>query len=84
MSRGGVKINMGGDVVASQFLEGRGLNTQSKVLYQPSTGWITIHISAYHTWQGHISDVPYRFLGYIFETGMAVTVYQQKKQSLES
>ena len=57
---------------------------KSGVLYQRSTGWITIHISAYHTWQGHISDVPYRFLGYIFETGMAVTVYQQKKQSLES
>ena len=84
MSRGGVKINMDGDVVASQFLGGRGLNTQSKVLYQPSTGWITIHMSAYHAWQGHISNVPYRFLGYIFETGMAVTVYQQKKQSLES
>ena len=59
---------MDGDVVASQFLEGRGLNTQSKVLYQPSTGRITIHIPAYHAWQCHISDVPDRFLGYIFET----------------
>ena len=68
-----MKINMGGDVVASQFLEGRGLNTQSKVLYQPSTGWITIHISDYHTWQGHISNVPDRFLGYIFETETIVT-----------
>ena len=38
---------------------------ESRVMYQPSTGWITIHISAYHTWQGHISDVPYRFLGLI-------------------
>ena len=57
---------------------------EKRVLYQSTTVWITIHLSNYHTWQGHISDVPYRFLGYIFETGMAVTVYQQKKQSLES
>ena len=40
---------------------------ESRVMYQPSTGWITIHMSAYHAWQGHISDVPYRFLGYIFD-----------------
>ena len=39
---------------------------KSRVLYQQSTGWITIHISDYHTWQGHISDVPHRFLGYVF------------------
>ena len=71
MSRGGVKINMDGDVVASQFLEGRGLNLQSKVIYQTATGWITIHISDYHTWQGHISDVPDRFLGYILKHRMA-------------
>ena len=41
---------------------------KSRVLYQSTTVWITIHISNYHAWQGHISDVPYRFLGYIFET----------------
>ena len=46
---------------------------KSRVLYQQSTGWITIHISGYHTWQGHISDVPDRFLGYIFETKTIVT-----------
>ena len=46
---------------------------ESHVMYQPSTGWITLHISAYHAWQGHISDVPYRFLGYIFETKTIVT-----------
>jgi hypothetical protein len=68
-----VKINMGGDVVASQFLEGRGLNMERKVLYQQATGWITIHVSDYHAWQGHISGVPDRFLGYIFETETIVT-----------
>ena len=41
---------------------------ENRVLYQPSTRWITIHVSDYHTWQGHISNVPDRFLGYIFET----------------
>ena len=46
---------------------------ESHVMYQPSTGWITIHISAYHAWQGHISNVPDRFLGYIFETETIVT-----------
>jgi len=40
---------------------------ERKVFCQPSTGWITIHISPYHSWQGHISDVPDSFLGYIFE-----------------
>ena len=34
---------------------------ESRVMYQPSTGWITIHLSHYHAWQGHISDVPYSF-----------------------
>lgn len=38
-----------------------------KVLYQPTTGWLTIHLSPYHAWQGHISDVPDLFLGYIME-----------------
>lgn len=38
-----------------------------KVLYQSATGWITIHLSPYHAWQGHISDVPDKFLKYIFE-----------------
>lgn len=40
---------------------------ESKVFYQPSTGWITIHISPYHAWQGYISDVPVEFIGFIFE-----------------
>lgn len=40
---------------------------ERKVFYQPSTGWITIHLSDYHTWQGYIYDVPFKFLGYIFE-----------------
>ena len=40
---------------------------ESKIFYQPYTGWVTIHISPYHTWQGYISDVPDVFLGYIFE-----------------
>ena len=39
----------------------------SRVIYQSSTGWITIHISAYHTWQSHVADVPDRFLSYIFD-----------------
>ena len=73
MSRGGVKINMDGDVVAPQFLYGEGLNMGRKVIYQQATRWITIHLSPYHTWQGHISDVPYKFLGYIFETKTIVT-----------
>ena len=64
---------MDGDVVASQFLEGRGLNTRSKVLYRQDTGWITIHLSPYHAWQGHIADVLDRFLGYIFEKETIVT-----------
>ena len=46
---------------------------ERKLLYQPSTGWITIHVSDYHAWQGHISGVPDRFLGYIFETETIVT-----------
>ena len=24
---------------------------ENRVFYQPSTGWITIHILDYHTWQ---------------------------------
>ena len=40
---------------------------EKRVLYQSTTGWITIHISPYHAWQGHISEVPNKFLGYIFE-----------------
>ena len=24
---------------------------KSRVFYQPATGWITIHLSPYHTWQ---------------------------------
>ena len=46
---------------------------KSRVFYQTATGWITIHLSPYHTWQGYISDVPYKFLGYIFETETIVT-----------
>ena len=40
---------------------------EKRVFYQPSTGWITIHITPYWAWQGHISEVPDRFLRYIFE-----------------
>ena len=40
---------------------------EKRVFYQPSTGWLTIHISPYHAWQGHISDVPDMYLGYIME-----------------
>lgn len=36
------------------------------VLYQVATGWITIQFSDYHSWQGHIADVPDAYLGYIF------------------
>ena len=60
-----MKINMGGDVVASQFLEGRGLNMERKVIYQQATGWITIHVSAYHAWQGRISNIPDVLLKYV-------------------
>lgn len=38
---------------------------ESCVMYQPSTGWITIHISAYHAWQGHISNIPDVLLKYV-------------------
>lgn len=38
-----------------------------KALYQSTTGWITIHLSDYHAWQGHISEVPVELLGYIFD-----------------
>ena len=40
---------------------------EKRVLYQSTTVWITIHISPYYAWQGHISDVPDMYLGYIFE-----------------
>ena len=58
---------MDGDVVASQFLQREGLNMAHKVIYQTATGWITIHITPYWAWQGHISDVPDKFLKYVFE-----------------
>lgn len=45
----------------------------SQVLYQSATGWVTIHISPYHTWQGYISDIPNVFLGYIFEVVQLTT-----------
>ena len=38
-----------------------------KVIYQQATGWVTIHLSPYHAWQGHISDVPDVPLKYIME-----------------
>ena len=56
---------MDGDVVASQFLQGRGLNMHSKVIYQQDTGWVTIHLSPYHAWQGHISNIPDVLLKYV-------------------
>ena len=36
------------------------------VIYNPGIGWITINFSAYHSWQGHIANVPDEYLGYLF------------------
>ena len=36
------------------------------VSYRPYHGWITIMVTPYITWQGHISDVPEKYEQYLY------------------